>query len=161
MVVLFLVGCAVERDDDPFFNTSDRYDPPDWTSSDTAGDDTGDTAGGGDAGAPVLSDVSLTWEEFPNVGMVLLFQATYADEGDDIVGGTCFIDVYNDGEFVSDFTLDITDAPEGDDGQCVAVDGQFYFAIEDLDDSKSGGVTVEVKDGSGNVSETYEATTEE
>lgn len=159
MVYLFLAGCAIERDDDPFFNNDGRYDPPDWSASDTAdGGDTADSGSGGDAGAPVLTDEALSWDDMPNVGTVLLFQAAYTDEGDDIVGGTCYIDAFNDDEFVQDFVLDVTDSPDGE-GVCVAIDGTFFFALQDLDDSKSGAVTVEVKDGSGNVSATYEAQT--
>lgn len=123
--------------------------------------DTGDDTAGGDAGAPVLSNVSLTWEEYPNVGMVLFFSALYTDDGDDIVSGTCYVDVYNDAEYITSLTLEVTDSPDGESNQCFAIDGTLFFAIEDLDDSKSGGVTVEVKDGSGNVSSTYEATTPE
>ncbi len=162
MVFLFLVGCSALLDDDPFSGGSDRYDQPDWSSSDTAdtAGDTGDTAGGGDAGAPVLTDIDLTWEEYPNIGNVLQFVAKYTDEGDDIVGGMCFIDVYNGDEAAGSFELEVSDDPDGE-GVCVAVSGSLIFAIEDLDDGKSGGVSVEVMDGSRNVSATYEASTEE
>ena len=160
MVFLFLGGCSVLGLDDPFNSNSGRYDQPNWATDDTADGDTGDTAdGGGDAGAPELTNLLLAWTEYPNIGTVLEFTADYTDEGDDIVGGTCYIDLFNGSEYIDSYEYEVVDDPAGEGEVCSAVGGALRFAFQELDETLAGSVGLEVKDGSGNVSATYDVST--
>ncbi len=160
MVFLFLGGCATLGLDDPFNSNSGRYDQPNWATADTADGDTGDTADGdGDAGAPVLTNLVLAWTDYPNIGTVLEFTADYTDEGDDIVGGTCYIDLFNGSDYIGDFLYEVVDDPGGESEVCSAVGGTLQFAFQELDDTQTGSIGLEVQDGSGNVSATYKVST--
>lgn len=152
MVVLFLAACSGDGDDG-FFSSSGRYDQPSWgdTATDTGGD-TGDTGAGGDEGAPVFTDVVGEWTDISNVADdVLQVTATFTDDGDDIIGGTCYIDAYVDDANMGTWDGDISD----DEGACVVAVDKMVFGLQDLDPSKTTTVEFQAKDASGNVSALY------
>ncbi len=151
MLFLLLTACTSTDGGDAFNAGSGRYDAPGWgdTSEDTAeGGDTSEHDPDGDPGAPIFTDVSGKWSDYPDAGVVLVVTATYTDEGDDIDGGTCYIDATFNGE---DANFDTTVGSSDGDG-CKAVEGSFIFAIQELDDSLTTLVEFQVKDSSGNVS---------
>lgn len=156
MTLLTLIACTSL--DGTFLSGSGRFVPS--RSGDT-GDSAGDTAGSdtgtvGDDGAPVLVDASLTWQDYPEDGTVLVFSGTFTDEGDDIIGGTCFIDVYSDGEYLDDASLPLSDDSEDNDGQvCLVIGDVIGFAIPGLDASKSAGIDISFSDSSNNTSAEY------
>jgi hypothetical protein len=148
MLFILLTACTTTADGDRFHGGSGRYEAPKW------GSDTADTAGDtgsnpdGDPNAPVFTDVTGSWSDYPNIGVVLEVTAQYTDEGDDIEGGNCYVDAYFGGE---DANFDTT-VGTGDDDGCKAVAGTFVFAIQELDDSKTTVVEFQVSDAAGNVS---------
>lgn len=151
MLFLLLSACTTAAEGDRFHGASGRYDQPGWgdTAEDTAeSGDTSEPNPDGDAGAPVFSEVAGEWSEYPNIGVVLQVTATYTDEGDDIEGGTCYIDA----SFGSENANFDTSVGSGDSDGCKAVGGSFIFALKELDSSKTTTVAFQVKDSSGNVS---------
>lgn len=158
MTLLTLLACAVTEGS--FLSGSGRFVPSRGSDSgDTGYSDTADTGGEdtvGDAGAPILVDASISWDDFPDFGIVLVFAGTFTDEGDDFIGGTCYIDVYQDGEFVDTFDVPASDDESDNDRQvCLVVGDSLTFAIPDLDSTKSAGIDISVRDSSGNTSPQY------
>ncbi|MBM4366478.1 MAG: hypothetical protein FJ102_09695 [Deltaproteobacteria bacterium] len=162
MLVLFLAACDPD-DDNGFLNGSGRYENSAWGITDTA--DTADTGGGGEVGgegAPVLGDVRLEWSEYPNYGIVLLVEVAFTDEGDDIVGGVVYTDIFQPGdELAYSGVLEIVDIAEVEEQTpetCYYMDEEtIFFAIDNLDETEDSWLTIEVKDASGNISSTTEA----
>ncbi|GDX82010.1 hypothetical protein LBMAG42_38210 [Deltaproteobacteria bacterium] len=156
MVVLFLAACS-GVDDEGFFSSSGRYDQPSWgdTATDT-GSDTGDTASGGDDGAPVFTSLVVSWEDYPNIGTVLQVLGEFTDDGDDFAGGTCYVDVYNP-EYVDSFELDAS--TETGANVCLITGSTLTIAFEGLDETAVGSVLLAVQDSSQNVSAEIEAST--
>lgn len=151
MLFFLLTACSTVDEGDRFHGASGRYDQPKWgdTGDDTA--EEGDTSApnpDGDPGAPVFTDVVGAWSDYPNIGTVLEVTASFTDEGDDIEGGSCYIDAY----YGSDNANFDTSVGSGDSDGCKAVSGAFIFALKELDSSKTTLVEFQVKDSSGNVS---------
>lgn len=157
MLVFLLAACS-GADDEGFFSSSGRYDQPSWgdTATDTASGDTGDTASGGDDGAPVFSSLVVTWEDYPNIGWVLQVLGEFTDDGDDFSGGTCYIDVYNP-EYVESYELDASDS----DGEnvCLITGSTLTFGFQGLDETAAGSIVFTAQDSSQNVSVEMEAST--
>ncbi|MBM4392890.1 MAG: hypothetical protein FJ090_17330 [Deltaproteobacteria bacterium] len=165
MLVLFLAACDA-GDDNGFLSGSGRYENSAWGITDTA--DTADTGGGGGGGggggegAPVLSDVKLEWSDYPNYGIVLLIEVAFTDEGDDIVGGVVYADIFQPGdELAYSGVLEIVDIAEVEEQSPETAyyldDETLFFAVDNLDETEDSWLTIEAKDASGNVSSTTEA----
>ena len=140
MLAFALLACQSQTEGD-FIGGSGRFDPASW--GDTASGDSGDTGRGegGDEGAPVFENISGSWEDYPEIGVILYVSATYTDEGGDIVGGLCYIDVFTisgSGNFDGSVGEDATDT-------YIAVDGTFSFGLEGRPDDagRDRGVQVE------------------
>ena len=148
MVVFLLAACS-GVDDNGFLSSSGRYDQPAW--GDTGGEastDTGDTASGGDDGAPVFTDIVASWEDYLDFGWVLQVTAKFTDDDDDIEGGECYIDAMY-GEESTNFDGPIGTEPSD---TCVVASGTLIFALKDLDTSVETTVVWSVQDTSRNVS---------
>jgi hypothetical protein len=159
MLSLALIACTPVTGD--FLTGSGRFEPSnqvDTGDSSGSGGDTADTAGSvGDEGAPVLVDPELTWEDYADRGIALIFRSSFTDEGDDILGGTCFLDLYIAGVYTDDYELLISEDPTDNDGKvCFVVEDQIMFAFEGLDDNDSAGIDLVVRDSSRNDSAAYE-----
>ena len=161
MTLLTLIACT--STDTTFLGGSGRFEPTKFgDTGDTSAADSGDTGGSGsstgDEGAPVLTAVEVHWEEYPDYGVVLEFSASFTDEGDDVLGGTCFLDLFSGGDFVDDYALTASDDPEDNGGQvCVVTGAELTFAIPSLDDTEAAGIDIVVRDSSGNDSAVYTA----
>ncbi len=162
MFVLFLAACTPD-DAGGFLSSSGRYENEAWGITDTA--DTADTGGSGEVGgegAPVVGEVSLSWSEYPNYGMVLEIYIGFTDEGDDILGGVAYVDIFQPGdELAFPGILDIVDIagveePEADTAYLIDTE-TIFFAIDNLDETEDTWMTLELKDASGNISSTAEA----
>ncbi len=162
MLVLFLAACTPD-DDGGFLSSSGRYENSAWGSTDTADTaDTGDTGEVGGEGAPVVAEVALEWTEYPNYGMVLEVYITFTDEGDDILGGVVYTDIFQPGDEIAYSGIldivDIADVEEPEPETSYLLDDEtVFFAIDNLDETEDTWLTVEMKDASGNISSSTEA----
>ena len=161
MFSLILLACT-PGGDDGFLSSGGRYENTPYGNSDTA-DTAGDTGGDTepDEGAPVITADELEWTEYPNYGIVLLIRLTFTDEGDDIEGGTMYLDVFQPGDELAYAgileIIDIADVETQEAGAAYLYDAEtLLVAIDNLDESKDTYITVELKDASNNLSATYE-----
>lgn len=161
MFSLILLACT-PADDDGFLSAGGRYENSSWGSTDTA-DTAADTGEDDepDEGAPVITGEELEWTEYPNYGMVLQIRLTFTDEGDDIEGGTMYLDVFQPGDEIAYAgileIIDIADVEEVEAGAVYLYDSETLFcAIDNLDETEDTYITVELKDASKNLSATYE-----
>jgi hypothetical protein len=163
--MMFLFAACSLDGEDGFLSGSGRYEPEAYGNTDTgdtADTASGDSGGGSDEGAPVLGEIALDWTEFPNYGIVLEVTIEYTDEGDDILGGVVYADIFQPGDSLAySGILDIVDIEEVEEPTpetCyVITEGTIYFAIDNLDETEDTWMTLEAKDASNNVSSTYEA----
>ena len=161
MAVLLLLAACSGTGEGGFFGSSGRYDQPTWgdTATDTGSDTGGDTGSStGDPGAPVLSNLEVTWEDYPNIGIVLQVIAEFTDEGDDFSGGVCYVDVFNP-DYISSFEM--TASEESGSNVCLVSGTTLTMGFQDLDDSVEGAILLSVKDESNNVSAEVEGSTED
>ena len=161
MAVLLLLAACSGTDEGGFFGSSGRYDQPTWgdTATDTGTDTGTDTSTStGDAGAPILSNLEVTWEDYPNIGMVLQVIAEFTDEGDDFAGGVCYVDVFNP-DYLSSFEM--TASEEAGANVCLISGTTLTMGFQDLDDSVEGSILLAVKDESNNVSAEAAGSTED
>ena len=138
MPILLTLACTSDANGFQFGTGGERTGPYIETGGET-GAETGETGEAGGDGASTLTDLELSWEDYPNIGIVMFATVTYEDEEGDLADGTAYVDIETaDGDDKQSFDLDIVAAEDldADEQQAViAEEGSFYFALADLDDS--------------------------
>ncbi len=141
--LLALVACNADKpvDSADTADTADTADPTDPA-------DSGDTADTASPYVPVITDVALSWEDFPEVGVSLVATVTIEDEGDDLLGGQLLSDWYPDvgGPFTFDCNL-------SESVECALFEGTVRLGASDADPAQGYRAEVLVKDASNHVSE--------
>ena len=119
------------------------------------GSDSGDT-GSSDGVSPTITSLSASFEEYPNIGMVLEVTAAYTDPQDDVDGGEVALTYAEEGEKSEEMDLSI----DGSDAWVDTDEGTVVFALSGIDTDYTYELLVMLTDSSGNSSEPKEATAE-
>ena len=150
--LLGFFACMNDKDDGVFGSGGSSAD---------VGSTEGDTAAANDSGAsdgvsPTITSLSASFEEYPNIGMVLEVTAAYTDPQDDVDGGAVSMSYSEDDGKPEEMELSI----DGSDAWVVTVEGTVVFALSGFDTGTTYVVTVMLTDSSGNSSTIEEATAE-
>lgn len=153
LMTLALTGCKDEWNPYPDGGENNR---PDLTVDDTSS--SGDDTSVGE-GAPVLTDILGTFEDYPNIGDVVEVVITYEDNEGDVDGGVVHLDMESvDTGATASFDVDIdgelarAEINPDDDSTVVIV------AVQVPSTRDSYLVTVTIEDAGGNESNELEVT---
>lgn len=164
--MLLLLACSTTAGGDNLGSGGDRYefDSTIWGTTTETGTttttETGTTGGTTLTSEPVLDSPSLSWETDVDELMYLLIDLPYWDNPDDVLGGSLYIDLYEDGVESWTGVYDLVDpeswSPQDDEARD-DMDSMLLTAwVYDADPSVAYDLTLTVKDSSGNLSDPVE-----
>lgn len=136
LVLLMVIGCGESKSPTvPFSSGGEQVLPTYDTSANT--DDSGSTDTAVDEAAPVITDVSLVFDSYPNFGYVVEGRITYADAQDDVEGGHLYYDVTEGTGSPESFSLSVVSEANLSGSEQAYIDsntGEIVFAfLADVD----------------------------
>lgn len=126
------------------------------TDLDTGGTVTNEWPTPVDPDGPSLIDMTLTFDDYPNIGDVIVAQVSYWDPQGDASGGEVTVHITG-----GDYDDDIARADiDGDDGSSWIEDDSIWFVVSGVHPWESYELVVQAKDKRGNRSNVISGTIE-
>jgi len=126
------------------------------TDLDTGGTVTNEWPTPVDPDGPSLIDMTLTFDDYPNIGDVIVAQVSYWDPQGDASGGEVTVHITG-GDYDDDIAHADTD---GDDGSSWIEDDSIWFVVSGVHPWESYDLVVQAKDKRGNRSNVISGTIE-